>query len=330
MGIVTYNSLTDLPRCLSGLAAQTYPDIHVVFLDNASTDGTVAWLKTHVPHIPLLLNQQNKGFAKAHNQIISYCAPTPDEFYMPLNPDVELTSDYLTSLVVLLKRMGAGWVIGKLRLLDAAGQPSCLLYSVGHGLRRGGYTFNIGHQMPDEGQFDTVREVFGAPGAAPLLSGKLIADISSNGEVFDSDMFMYGEDTDLDWRARRRGWKCWYTSAAVAYHRGSQVRGIRRVDALTNRYLSVIKNAYLIDLLTYNLPLMLVHCGFRLIWTPRAGAQIGLRLLRVGPKMWRKRQKPTVARRTMINWFRWSAAQKTAQPLSWYTRLFTFWRLKHI
>jgi GT2 family glycosyltransferase len=326
VGIVTYNSLTDLPRCLNSLKAQTYPDIHLVILDNTSADGTVAWLQAHAPLVSLLINDQNVGFARAHNQIIAHCGPEPDEYYLPLNPDVELDPNYIASLVTLLQQTGGGWAIGKLRLLDSDG----LLYSVGHGLRRGGYTFNIGYRLPDEGQFDTVREVFGAPGAAPLFSGKLIADIAPQGEVFDADMFMYGEDTDLDWRARRLGWKCWYSPAAAAYHRGSHAQDIRRSEALANRYLSVIKNAYLVDFFAYNLPLMAAHCAVRLLLTPRQGILIVKRLLRVGPVMWHKRRKPTLAHKDMVVWFRWSARQPTGQPMSWKMRLKTFLNLKRL
>lgn len=328
VGIVTYNSLADLPICLHGLAAQTYANIRILILDNASTDQTVSWLHQQGPHIPLLLNEQNAGFARAHNQIVAHCAPASHEFYMPLNPDVELTPGYITTLVNLLQQTKGGWGTGKLLLLDDTGSHQNIIYSVGHGLLRGGYTFNIGYLMKDDGQFDSAREVFGAPGAAPLISGQLITAVAPDGNLFDPDMFFYGEDTDLDWRARRQDWRCWYTPHAVAYHRGSRPSDSQRDGALINRYLSVIKNAYLIDLITYNLPLMTVHCLIRLFITPRSGLRIVYQLLRVGPKMGRKRQKSAVNRDVLNTWFRWSAAQPTAQPLTGMSRLRTFIRFR--
>lgn len=45
-------------------------------------------------------------------------------------------------------------------------------------------------------------------------------------------MFMYFEDVDLDWRAHRPGWQCWYEASAVAYHRGRQVDTNLRTEAL--------------------------------------------------------------------------------------------------
>jgi GT2 family glycosyltransferase len=237
VGIVTYNSHTDLPHCLYGLAIQTYPNIYTLILDNVSTDQTVNWLREQASHIPLILNDKNVGFARAHNKIIARCTPALHEFYMPLNPDVKLTSEYIANLVTLLQQTKAGWGTGKLLLPDETDFHLNMLYSAGHGLRRGGYAFNIGYMLPDDGQFDTEREVFGAPGAAPLYSGQLIAAVAPDGNLFDPDMFMYGEDTDLDWRARRQGWRCWYTPKAVAYHRGSYPGSVQRDGALVNRYL---------------------------------------------------------------------------------------------
>jgi len=89
------------------------------------------------------------------------------------------------------------------------------------------------------------REVFGAPGAAPLFSSRLIAAIAPDGEVFDADMFMYGEDIDFDWRARRAGLAMLVCSRSDSLSPGQPGARLRRVEALANRYLSVIKNAYL-------------------------------------------------------------------------------------
>ena len=39
--LVTWNSAAYLPRCLDGIAQQSYPDIEIVHVDNNSHDGSV-------------------------------------------------------------------------------------------------------------------------------------------------------------------------------------------------------------------------------------------------------------------------------------------------
>ena len=36
--------------------------------------------------------------------------------------------------------------------------------------------------------------------------------------LFDDDLFLYFEDTDLSWRLRAHGWEVWYEPAAVVRH----------------------------------------------------------------------------------------------------------------
>jgi hypothetical protein len=101
-----------------------------------------------------------------------------------------------------------------------------------------------------------------------------------------------------------------------------------RADAVANRYLSVLKNAFLFDLIFYNIPFMIAHCLARLIITPRLGAKIIVRLLKKSPRVWRKRQRPKVRRDAMLRWFQWSDAQPTGQPRALRERLEDFQRVK--
>jgi GT2 family glycosyltransferase len=318
VGIVTYNSLADLPRCLAALRAQTYPEITLTLHDNASTDGSAAWAKAE--GLDVIENATNVGFARGHNLILGLCEP--GEFYMPLNPDVTLTPEYITTLVQIIAEKGAGWATGKLLWSEQSNPPT--IYSVGHGIRRDGYFYNIGYMQADCGQFDSPCEVFGAPGAAPLISAALMTDLAPDGELFDSVMFLYGEDTDLDWRARRHGWRCWYTPKASAYHRGSAPGSDLRAQAIANRYLSVLKNAYWVDLLTYNLPIIVVHILLRVIFTPRPGLRMAALFWGHSVGMIQKRTSPRVTRSVLRGWF--LANAESGQPIGWRARLRRFFK----
>ena len=321
VGLVTYNSIQDLPDCIKAVRAQTFPHLRLFVIDNASADGSPDWVKRNVPEATLLCCDRNLGYGRAHNQILGLCQLGAGDFYLTLNPDVRIHPDYITELRDGLVVEGAGWGTGKLKWIETTRQGDHRLYSVGHGLRRDGYFFNIGYGIPDRGQFETCREVFGAPGAAALYARPLIESISHNGAFFDEDFFLYGEDTDVDWRAHHAGWRCVYVPSAIADHRGSNPGEGQRVEAIVNRYLSVFKNARVLDLLGYNLPVMMMHVAFRLVASPRLGFRMGLQLAATGPRMLAKRPTTMMSRKGLKAWFAWSREQETGQPLAWKDRL---------
>src|SRR5260370_42067943 len=102
VGIVTYNSLDDLPGCFAALAKQSYADIQVTVLDNASADESVAWVREQAPQCKIIVNRENVGFGRAHNQIVQACALKPGDFYLTLNPDAALMPEYIGGLVKVL------------------------------------------------------------------------------------------------------------------------------------------------------------------------------------------------------------------------------------
>jgi GT2 family glycosyltransferase len=318
IGIVTYNSLADLPACFAALRQQTYPHLGITVLDNASHDGSIEWVRQNAPEAEVIASTENLGYGRSHNAIT---ARYPNDYYLALNPDAQLSANYVADLVdALEKNPRAGWATGKLVLSHDDEKPTELrrIYSVGHAMLRDGYAFNIGYGELDDQRFAVTREIFGAPGAAVLFRPELIADL---GVLFDPHFFLYNEDTDLDWRAQRAGWTCVYVPDAVALHRGSRPREALRVEALTNRTLSVVKNAYWRDLITYNLPRIMLHTLLRCIVTPRLGLRMTRRLLRLTPAMLRQRRKPQRTYAEMNTWFAWAKQQPGGEAGSFMHRL---------
>ena len=107
---------------------------------------------------------------------------------------------------------------------------------------------NRGENEPDHGQHDTPGEVFGVCAAAALYRRAMLDDVRVDGDYFDSTFFAYYEDVDLDWRARRRGWKAHYVPTAVAEHERGHKGDERQRSAfairhsLKNRYLMMVRN----------------------------------------------------------------------------------------
>jgi GT2 family glycosyltransferase len=245
VGLVTWNSATDLPSCIDGLAHQTFPSIDVVVVDNASADSSVDIVRERLPGARIVRNERNEGYSRAHNQAI---AASSGEFYLALNPDVTLLPEFVARLAdALVDRPRCGMASGKLwqcgeempRTLDAAG-----LF-----VDRKRHQYLRGHGDLDRGQYDQAQEVFGVDGAAGFYRRAMLEDVNLDGEYFDELFFTYMEDVDLAWRARLLGWRCWYEPRSVAIHRRTFQPGRRsgmhrgvRATAVKNRYLMMLKN----------------------------------------------------------------------------------------
>src|SRR3954469_14474938 len=109
--IVTFNSLPFSEECLRSLERQSYPSLKIVVVDNASSDGTAAFLRDRLLE-RAIFNQRNVGFAAAQNQGIRM---SKQGWVLTLNPDVVLAPDFISSLVEAAEAdPTVGTVCGKL------------------------------------------------------------------------------------------------------------------------------------------------------------------------------------------------------------------------
>ena len=238
--VVSYNSADDLPECLESLAAQSWPDLRIVLVDNASMDDSVeigAGAKAEV-----LSLRANIGFSAANNAGL---ARATSDYVLFVNPDARLSQDFVRLLVEAMERCPrAGSATGK--LLKGAMGP---LDSTGIVVDRARL------QPSDRGEGDCALERFdgegarggimGASAAAALYRREVLMQAAPDGEVFDEDFFAYFEDVDLAWRVRSLGWSCIYVPDARCIHprsgpwsKGTQMR--RRADI--NRVWTFVKN----------------------------------------------------------------------------------------
>lgn len=103
--VVTYGNLAFNRACLESLLTRTaWPSIELVFVDNASTDGTREWLERERAACPVpmkvIANAENRGFAAAVNQGL---AAASGEFLCLLNNDTVVTEGWLSALVAHLQ-----------------------------------------------------------------------------------------------------------------------------------------------------------------------------------------------------------------------------------
>ncbi|MGA7614907.1 MAG: glycosyltransferase family 2 protein [Thermoanaerobaculia bacterium] len=246
--LITWNSATWLRRCLEGIAGQSWGELEVIVIDNASSDESVAILESSGVPLRIVRNRENAGFAPAANQGIAHAS---GEWVLLLNPDVYLAPDYVESLVRALEGAGErfGSATGKLlRGIGGGIEPTSVVDSLGIRMTRSGRHLDIGAGTDDRN--DTVtQEVFGVSGAAALYRRSFLDDAAIEGQVFDENFFAYREDADLSWRGRLFGWCALSVPAAVGWHVRRVTPEVRRslpsainMHSVKNRFLLRISN----------------------------------------------------------------------------------------
>lgn len=97
--ILTYNQLPLTKQCLTSIKNHTdEKDLEIIVVDNGSTDGTIAYLKS-IPSLKTIFNEKNLGFAKGCNQ--GFDIATGDNILF-LNNDTIVTENWLQSMLTLL------------------------------------------------------------------------------------------------------------------------------------------------------------------------------------------------------------------------------------
>jgi len=66
--IPTFNRKDDLLLCLNSLKNSTYPNLEIIVVDNASTDGTYNAVKQIFPDVKIVINDRNLGVTGGRNR----------------------------------------------------------------------------------------------------------------------------------------------------------------------------------------------------------------------------------------------------------------------
>jgi GT2 family glycosyltransferase len=209
--VLNYNGRRWLPGCLDALAAQRgAPPFEVLVADNGSTDGSLELLAERFPHVQIVSNGANIGFAAGNN---AGAKRASGEWLVFLNNDTVPEADWLARLHAPCRDdPSISVTTSRVVFLDAP----AIVDSAGDGYLRAGGAYKHGHRagVAECGQS---REVFGACGAAFLIRRALFEEMGG----FDERFFMVYEDVDLSYRLRLASHRIWYAADAIVHHAGS-------------------------------------------------------------------------------------------------------------
>lgn len=209
--VLNLNGRQHLERCFESVAALDYPRdrVEVLFLDNGSTDDSVAYMRQSHPGVRIVEFGSNLGYAVAMNRGVREAA---NEMLVFLNNDTTVDPDLVTHLVRPIVEGRATSTGAKILSWDGK-----KVGYAGGGTNFHGIAFQRGLDEVDGPQYSREEPTLFGCGAAMAIPRQVFLDVGG----FDEDFFAYYEDVDLGWRLWVLGHEILYVPEAVVRHHHS-------------------------------------------------------------------------------------------------------------
>jgi GT2 family glycosyltransferase len=229
--IATWNAAGVLGACLDSVLAQEVAGgFETIVVDNASTDGTAALLRDYEGRVRVITSDRNAAYAGGNNLA---AREARGEVLFFLNSDTELLSrDVLERLARAATAEGVGLAGPRLVNPDGTLQPSCAAYPtvlralvVGVGLHRILPDRMRARAAPYFWSHSESRDTDWLMGAALAVRADVFRELGGFWPT------LYLEETDLAYRARRRGLRVRFESGASVMHIGAHSLSQRFNDA---------------------------------------------------------------------------------------------------
>lgn len=215
--ILNWNGVALLKKFLPSVV-ESLPDYaEVIIADNASTDGSVEFVRSAYPTVRIIQNKENGGFAKGYNDALENL---DHELFVLLNSDIETPNNWIEPIAELMfedPTIGAAMPKilqqSKKTHFEYAGAAGGFIDKWGFPFCRG-RIFNDLEE--DLGQFDDDVDVFWATGACMFVRNEVFKKLGG----FDEFFFAHMEEIDLCWRIQRLGYKIKAVGKSKVYHVG--------------------------------------------------------------------------------------------------------------
>lgn len=231
--IVNYNTRDELRACLDSIqASRGVASCQVAVVDNCSKDDSVAMVRAGYPWVePLIANEHNGGYAYANNiglRALGFgqgraLADLP-RYVLLLNPDTLLPDDALANMLAFMDASPDVGVAGpKLTRrdgsLDAACRrafptPEVAFYRLSGLSKLFPRSRTFGRYNLTYLDENEQNDVDALVGAFMLIRGQALEQVG----LLDEAFFMYGEDIDLCYRIKQRGWRVVYHPQVTVLH----------------------------------------------------------------------------------------------------------------
>jgi GT2 family glycosyltransferase len=220
--VVNYNVKNLLEKCLDSIFKYEKDiEFEVIVVDNNSKDGSQEMLKRDFPQEKLIENKRNVGFSRACNQGIKQ---SQGRYILLLNPDTELTPGGFKKMIDFMDSKPEIGICGP-KMMDQKGniQFSCRSFpsyltaiSSSQSILNRIFPENFLSQkyLLKEWDHSQIREVDWVSGSCFLTKREMFEKIG----LLDERFYMYVEDVDLCYRAKKSGFSVFYFPQVLVIH----------------------------------------------------------------------------------------------------------------
>jgi len=240
--VVNHDAGDALVDCVASLRADGVDELVVV--DNASTDGSTERLEAAESDVRVVRSHRNLGYGAGVNRGLVL---VDSELVLVCNPDVVVHQGAIAAMAAALDEDPERLIAGPC-ILESDGRryPSARRFpswvdAAGHALLSPfdpTNRFSRRYRMDDLATSAT-SGVDWVSGACFLARRSPLMRLGG----FDERYFMYLEDTDLCWRARRQGYSVVYVPAATVSHSQGLSTGRRPYRMLVAHHRSALRFA---------------------------------------------------------------------------------------
>lgn len=207
--IISYNTCNLTLQSIESVYKLTQGvDFEVIIVDNNSTDESVTQIKLRFPEVVLIENNVNEGFGRANNRGANVAK---GEFLFLLNSDAYLTSNSILEFYNYMKQHSNVGVLGgelstgkDYPTVSYGNLPSLFEYFSYLGFKK--FYPNYFETKLASGIVNKTQDIktVGYVNGADMFIRKSVFD---NVGGFDSDFFLYFEETELSYRIQKAGFK---------------------------------------------------------------------------------------------------------------------------
>lgn len=242
--ILNWNGQKLLSEFLPVVLSHSISFAEVYVADNASTDGSLDYVKNHFPQVKWVAMDANRGYAGGYNTALKQIEA---DVYVLMNSDIATTPQWLVSLLQHFDKHPQTAIIQP-KILDYRKKTYFEYAGAGGGfIDRLGYPFCRGRVFnaleEDLGQYNDVVPIFWASGACLCIRAKVFWELGG----LDEDFFAHQEEIDLCWRAHKAGYRVHYVGTSTVYHVGgatlNSMNPAKTFFNFRNTLLALLKNA---------------------------------------------------------------------------------------